>query len=206
MTVIGVTGSFGTGKTTVAGMFKKLGAVVFDADKIAHEAFLPGSETYKKTLKIFGRGILRSDGEIDRRQLGRIVFTDKSRLERLCGIVHPYVIRKIRRGINGVRRGNSAATVVLDIPLLIEAGLLSLIDKLIVVKTDQRTQIKRCQQRSGLNRKAILARTRAQMPLRGKIRFSDFIIDNTGTKQKTKREVRKVWEEIQQQAVRKKRI
>lgn len=204
--VIGVTGSFGTGKTTVAGMFKKLGAVVFDADKIAHEAFLPKSETYKKTLKVFGRRILRPNGEIDRRQLGKVVFTDRARLKKLCGIVHPYVIRKIGQGVESVKKRNSGATIVLDIPLLIEAGLLSLIDKLIVVKTDKITQITRCQKRSGLNKKEILARARAQMPIHKKIRFSDFVIDNTGTKQKTKREVRKVWEEIQQQAVRKKRI
>ncbi|MDD5449953.1 MAG: dephospho-CoA kinase [Candidatus Omnitrophica bacterium] len=205
MKIIGVTGSFGTGKTTVSCMFKRLGAVVFDADRFAHEALLERGIRNKLVWQ-FGRRILKADGGIDRRKLGKVVFTDNVALKKLCAAVHPYVIKKIKKGIQRLKRANKKATIVLDVPLLIETGMTKLVDKLIVVKTDKRTEIKRCVQATALSRKEILARIRAQMPIGEKIRKSDFVIDNSGTKQKTKREVKKVWQEIQLQAVRKKRI
>lgn len=206
MITIGVTGSFGTGKTTVARFFRDFGAVVMDADKIAHEALSPKTETYKKIIKIFGREALKKDKKIDRKKLGNIVFKNKTLLRRLCDVIHPYVIKKVKKGIKMIKRKKPDAVIILDIPLLIEADLLDLIDKLIVVRTDKKIEIQRCQGKTGLNKKEILARINAQVPLGKKIRFSDFVIDNSGTKEQTKREVRKIWEEIQQKIFQKRRI
>lgn len=197
MKVIGVTGSFGMGKTTVAGFFKDLGAVVLDADEIAHKALLPKSAACKKILKIFGNAILNKHKEIDRESLGKLVFKDESLLRKLCRIIHPVVIKDIKIQIKRIKEKTSDAVVVLDVPLLIEADLINLVDKLIVVKTNKKIQISRCRKKTGLDEKEILARIKAQMPLREKIRFSDFIIDNNRTKSQTKREVKKIWEKIQ---------
>lgn len=197
MRIIGVTGGFGTGKTTVAGFFKRFGVIVLDADKIAHDAISPKGAACKKVLKIFGKKILRKDKEINRRRLGEIVFRNKPLLGRLCGIIHPAVIKDIKEKIKAIKKQRPNAVVILDIPLLVEAGLLDLIDKLIVVKADKRLQISRCRKKTGLSGKDILARIKAQMPIKEKIRVSDFIIDNSGTKKQTKKEVKKLWEKIQ---------
>ncbi len=206
MKIIGVTGSLGTGKTTVCGILKKLGAVVLDADMIAHEAISRRGEAYKRIVKIFGRGVLNKGKEIDRRQLGGIVFNDRNALKRLCAVIHPVVIRKIRNRIKQITTESPDAVVVLDVPLLVESGMLDMVDNLVVVKSGRMQQIRRCQKSTGLGRGAILARIRSQMPITEKIRFADFVIDNSGELKQTKRKVKSVWEQIQQQAVRRKRI
>ena len=206
MMIIGITGSFGTGKTIVAAFLKALGAKVLDADKIAHEALLPKTITYKKIVKIFGNKILKENDEIDRRCLGRIVFDDKLLLKKLCNIIHPYVIKRIKRDIKGLKRINNNAVIVLDIPLLVEAGLQGLVDKLIVVKAGSRQQIERCRKNYGLSGEEVLARIKSQMPIGEKIRFADFVIDNSKSKERTRGEVRKIWERIRPRTIRKKRI
>ena len=205
MKVIGITGGFGTGKTTVARIFKGLGAVVLDADEIAHKVISRSRPAYKRIVKIFGGGILKNK-KIDRKRLGEIAFQNKALLRKLCKIIHPLVIRKIKEEISRLKRKAPAAVVVLDVPLLIEAGLLRMVDELIVVKASRNLQIKRCQEKTGKKRQDILARIKAQMPINEKIRFSDFVIDNSGTRNRTKGKVRKIWEQIQQRIIRKKRI
>jgi len=204
--VIGVTGSLGTGKTLVAGFFKDLGAAVLDADKIAHGALSPKAGTYKRILKIFGSQILKKGGSVDRRLLGKIVFDNKALLKKLCDIIHPYVIKIINREIRRIKREARRPAIILDIPLLVEANLMGLIDFLIVVKIGRKQQIERCRKETELSAKEISARIGAQMSLAKKARFADFLIDNSKTEKQTKGEVKKIWAEIQQQTVRKKRI
>lgn len=211
--IIGVTGSFGTGKSTVAGFFKKQGACVFDADKIAHEALLrkstvhgPRSTCYKKIVKIFGKEILKKNKEIDRKKLAKVVFRNKKLLNTLNSIVHPYVIKRIKDGVKRQRRLKSQTVVVLDVPLLIEAGLQGLVDKVIVVKAGLRQQIERCRKSYGFSRGKVLERINAQMPIKEKIRFADFVIDNSKGKERTRGEVKKIWERIRPQTIQKKRI
>ncbi|MCX5715650.1 MAG: dephospho-CoA kinase [Candidatus Omnitrophica bacterium] len=196
MTIVGLTGSFGTGKSTVAAMFKGLGAAVLDADKIAHKALDKKYPTYEKIVKVFGRGILKKGGAIDRGKLGKIVFKDKKLLGRLCGIIHPFVIKYMKDEAGRIGRLYPSKTIVLDAPLLIEANLLNIVDKVVVVKTAKAAQIERCRKKTGLTAKEIRRRIDCQMPIGRKIRFSDFVINNNGTKQETKREVKKVWERI----------
>jgi len=197
MTIIGLTGSLGTGKSTVAKQFKALGAIVLDADKIAHEVMRPGKEAYRKIVKTFGRKIVKSDKSINRSQLGEIVFGKRGYLKKLGKIVHPKIIQIMNGRLKSLSRKGSNRVVVLDAPLLIEAGLTGLVDYLVVVKTDRKTQIKRCIKKTGLSRKEIQSRIKAQMPMGEKIRLSDFRIDNSGTKNETKREVRKIWQKVQ---------
>ncbi len=192
MAVIGITGGFGTGKSTVAAIFEKLGAAVIDADKIAHEAILPDGPVYEKIVSIFGESILKADGKIDRKKLGDITFNDKRKRLLLNTVVHPEVIKRIRAIITEGRR----SFYIIDAPLLIEAGLLDMIEELIVVTVSRQTQIERLKKKFGLSRKDIEKRIRSQIALVQKRRLADFIIDNNGSINATQEAVEKIWEEI----------
>jgi dephospho-CoA kinase len=196
MFIIGVTGSFGTGKTTVAKMFKELGAKLIDADEIAHKIIRPGTIAWKKAIASFGRCILLPQGIIDRKKLGSIVFKDKSSLDKLCRIIHPIVIEEIEKKVNQIKIDTPDSLVVIDAPLLIEAGLVDRIGVLIVVKANRETQIKRSINRTRLSRNQILQRIRMQMSLKDKEEKADYIIDNNGTLAQTKKRVKKIWKEV----------
>jgi dephospho-CoA kinase len=186
--VIGLTGSFGTGKTTVAGFFRSYGAKVIDADKIAHQVIRPGKKAYRKIVSVFGKGILKKDKSIDRAVLSELVFNKRNLLSRLNKIVHPEVIAVIMRNINA----SANKVIVLDAPLLIEAGLKKQVDKLIVVKATKSRQIERAGNRLSLSRAQIIKRIKCQIPLKNKLRLADFIIDNQGSIRQTKEQVRKI--------------
>lgn len=190
--VLGLTGSFGSGKTTVADFFKRLGASVIDTDKLAHVVIRPGEPAYKKIIKVFGNGILKKNKAIDRSSLAKIVFKHKKLLLKLNRIIHPEVIRLIRGRVEASKK----RVIILDAPLLIEAGLTKQVDKLIVVKTIKQEQVKRVKKRDSLNRDEILKRINAQMPLSDKVRRADFVIDNSGTIKNTEREVLKIWRSL----------
>lgn len=186
--VLGITGSYGTGKTTVAKIFKSFGAKVIDADKIAHSLIKPGTIVYNKIIAIFGSRILKKDKSIDRIKLSEIVFNNHKLLERLNKIVHPAVIRVIKDELGRTFQ----KTIILDVPLFFEAGLGHLVDKIIVVKLSRQKQLKRLLKKTSLARQALLKRINAQMPLSDKVRVADFVIDNSGTIEKTKKQVEKL--------------
>ena len=190
MKVIGLTGSFGTGKTFVASIFKELGARVIDADRVAHKLIRKGSPAYKRIVKSFGKSILTGEGEIDRSKLGHIVFSDKALLRKLNDIVHPYVIKEIKRSI---RSAGKTDIVVIDAPLLLEAHLGGLVDKLVVVKCQKRRQVERCQEKFRLKKKEILRRIESQIPIKKKTEIADLVIENSRTKSATIKQVRKAW-------------
>ncbi len=186
--ILGLTGSFGSGKTTVAGIFRSFGAKVIDADKIAHSLLNPQTPIYKKIAHTFGRGILNKDKSINRHKLARGIFNNKNLLKKLNKIMHPEIIRIMKKNIEAV----SAGVIVLDAPLLIEKGLEKITDKLIVVTIGVEKQIERMQRKTGLSRPDILKRIKAQIPLRKKVRLADFIIDNSGTKEETEKQVQEI--------------
>ena len=136
----------------MAGIFSSKGACVIDADKIARRFLKKRTPSYKKIATIFGKGILRPDKRIDRKKLGEAVFGRKSRLRALNNIIHPPVIRLIKKKIANFQR----RVVVLDAPLLIEAGLGALVDKLIVVKLRREVQLKRLMKKTAMSKKDIL--------------------------------------------------
>ena len=186
--VVGLTGGFGTGKSTVARLFRAHGAAVLDADRIAHACYAPGKPLYRRIVRAFGKGILRRDRAIDRRLLAERVFGSPRALARLNRLVHPEVIRQIRTRIRDARQ----RIVVVDAPLLVEAGLTSLVDALIVVTCTRQQQIARAVKKTGLGRRAVIERIKAQIPLSRKKRLADFIIDNSGSWTGTKRQVENI--------------
>ena len=186
--ILGLTGSFGSGKTSVARIFRSYGAKIIDADKLAHQVIRPGENAYKGIVKIFGRQILKQNKSIDRRKLARIVFGDRKLLIKINRIMHPEIIRMIKKKI----RTAPAKIVILDAPLLIEAGLETIVDKLIVVTLTQKKQIERILKKHALKKSDIIKRIEAQMPLEKKVRLADFIIDNNGSVQATKKQVQRI--------------
>ena len=194
MKVIGITGNFGTGKSYVASVFRGLGAQVIDADKIAHEVIRRGRPEYTKAVAVFGKEILDKKRNIDRKKLAGIVFPDKKKLKALDSIIHPAVIKYIRKLIR--RSGGGDRTIVIDAPLLIESGLAGMVDSLIVVKCSRREQIKRCMGKFKMKKGEVLDRIKNQMRMSEKIRFADFVIDNDETKAGTKKQVVNIQKEI----------
>jgi len=191
--ILGITGTFGSGKSTVANMFKSSGAELIDADKIAHRVIRPGSGIYKKIINAFSRSILKKNKTIDRKKIAKVVFKDKKLLQKLNRIIHPEVIKIIKNQICS----STKDIIVLDAPLLIEAGLKRLVDKLIVVSILKKKQIERALKKTSLSEADILKRIKAQIPLKDKIRLADFVIDNSSTIGKTRKQVvsirRLVW-------------
>ena len=194
--IIGITGSFGTGKTTAAKVFKALGAVVLDADSMAHEALKKNTTSYKEVVKVFGRSILDGDGRINRAKLAGLAFHNKRNLRKLCDIIHPIVVKKIKRSVIAISNSGNVPAVVIDAPLLIEAGLHEITDYLIVVKTSRATQVKRAMKKTHLSSNEVMKRIRNQISLSKKVRMADYIIDNEGSKNSMKKTIKKIWEGI----------
>ncbi|MDD2703362.1 MAG: dephospho-CoA kinase [Candidatus Omnitrophica bacterium] len=186
--IIGITGSFGSGKTTVARMFKRRGVSVVDADKIAHCFLKPGQDVYRRLTGVFGAGILNRAKRIDTRRLADIVFNDGRALAKLNRITHPAIIESIRNKI----RASTCPLLVLDAPLLIEAGLAGTVDFIIVVKATRANQTRRVRRRDSLSDREIRLRIKRQIPLHRKIRLADFVIDNNGTIHETKEQVEQI--------------
>jgi len=190
--IIGVTGSFGSGKTTVSGMFGKLGAGVIDADKTYHLMIKPGEVLYRKIIKNFGGAVLKKDRTIDRKKLSKIVFEDKAKLALLNKLAGGEIIKEMRSRLRS-RRGGA---LIVDAPLLIESGFYREMDKVVVVRADKKKQIGRLRARGAMSREEALKRIRTQMPLKEKSSFADFVIDNSGSREKTSRQVKEIWKTI----------
>lgn len=191
--VIGITGGFCTGKSEVARNFKALGAKVIDLDRLAHSALTPQTRTFKKIVNEFGRGILKHN-RIDRGLLAAQVFGDKKRLKKLNSIIHPLVIKQMLGLIKKWRKGSRA--IVVEAPLLFEAGLGKYFDYVVVVKASKKNQIIRAKKKVGLGQGKTLKRINSQWPLKKKIARADFIIDGNKSIKEVKRQTEKIWNSL----------
>ena len=196
MLVIGVTGGVGTGKSTVAGMFRRMGAVVLDADAIAHRLMEPRRLAWRKIIEAFGRGMLNEDGTVDRRRLAAQVFENDERRKRLEMILHPGVMRDVRRQLHRLRRAHRVQTVVLDIPLLMEVGAQHLVDALVVVTAPPEVQRERGRQKHGWSDAELDARIRAQWDLSAKAALADYVVDNADGVGATRTQVTRIWQKL----------
>lgn len=206
MVVIGVTGGVGTGKSTVAKIFKELGAMVLDADAIAHQLMEPKRLCWRRVVKGFGEEVLNEDQSINRRRLAEIVFRDAQRRRDLEAVIHPQVLRQIKQRLHrlgrsrlpGVARGGQARrirAVVLDVPLLVEVDAQGMADALVVVTAPREVQLARLAHRYG-NPEEVDARIAVQMEVSAKAALADFVVDNAGTLDATRTQVKRIWEQL----------
>lgn len=189
--VVGLTGGIASGKSTVSNMLKEMGITVIDADVEARLAVEPGEPAYEKIVACFGKEILLEDGSINRANLGAIVFSDEEKRLQLNRIVHPEVRKRmIDKRDRAIRGGEQL--IVMDIPLLLESKLTYMVDKVLLVYVDEDTQLRRLMKRNNFSKEEALSRIRAQMPLKEKIRYSDAVIDNNGTVEKTREQLLRI--------------
>ena len=193
---IGLTGGIGSGKSTVLKLFQKLGAFLIDFDELAHRVEEPGTETWKKIVDHFGHDIMHDDGTVNRVKLGAIVFASTAERAALNAIVHPAVFEEWRRQIDGIKNTKDDAVIISDVPLLIEAGMQSLFDCVILIYLPPDVQIERIMKRNGFSRREAQERLAAQMPIGDKIPLCDFVIGNEGSIAETERKVDEVWNAI----------
>ena len=195
MKIIGLTGGIGSGKTSVASKLRALGARVFDADEVAKNAVLPGTEGFRKVVEIFGTQIVDAEGKLDRTVLAEIVFNDKESLKTLEEIIHGYVWQETDKFLIECRQAGERA-VILDVPLLIECGWYKKVDEVWLVALPVEKQIMRTMERSGMTAEAVQARIAAQMPLEEKKKYATLIIDNSGAWEETEKQVIAAWEKV----------
>ena len=194
MKLIGLTGGAGSGKSTVAHMFRDLGATVFDADEATHEVYAPGSDGFDQVVAEFGRDYVR-DGRIDRQRLGELVFHDEDARRRLNAIVHPLVRRWMaERTAEAVAGG--AEVVIHDVALLFENGLESIYPEVVLVYVPQAVQLRRLVESRGLTEDRAMAIIAAQSPIDEKRTRAQHVIDNIGSRENTRKQVRAIWQRI----------
>jgi len=174
--VIGVLGGIGSGKSTVAAEFAKLGCKVIDADEIAHE-LLDEPAVKEKIIASFGRSILDSDGKIDREKLAEVVFADARKLSSLNEIIHHLVLQRAEELIKQYNRRNQVKAIVLDMPLLVEVGWNKRCDKLIFVDCEQKIRLKRAK-KMGFDKNQVKIRENFQISLDNKANLADNMIEN----------------------------
>jgi len=179
MILVGLTGGVATGKSTVARMFKQCGAIVIDADELAHEVVKPGKPAWREIVKTFGKTILNTDRTLNRRELGSLVFGNRAKRRRLEHIIHPRVAHEQARLTKQAAKKDPHAVVIYDVPLLFEAGIDKRVDRTIVVTADRDTQIARLKKRNGFSRADAIRRIRSQMPLAKKIQRADHTLNGT---------------------------
>lgn len=197
--VVGLTGGIASGKSTVARMLAELGAVVIDADAIVHELQRKGSPVLDEIVEAFGPEVLGASGELDREALAERVFRDPELRRRLNDIVHPRAGLEMARRAAAARE-SGAPVVVLDIPLLLEgraAGPRGAsqqpFDAVVVVYAPESVQLARQVERDGRDPEEARRRLRAQLPMEEKRRLADHVIDNSGSREETERQVRALW-------------
>lgn len=200
MILVGLTGGVATGKSTVAAMFKRCGAVVIDADELARDVVKPGKPAWREIVRSFGNGLLNPDRTLNRQALGALVFRNKSKLRQLERIIHPRVAREQARLTRQAERNDPEAVVVYDVPLLFETGIDKRVDKIIVVTADRETQIARLKKRNRLSRAEAIRRIQSQMPVAKKVRLADVVIDGTLPRQDGMKAVRRTFLDFLTQA------
>ncbi|MFH0798793.1 MAG: dephospho-CoA kinase [Pseudomonadota bacterium] len=193
--VFGLTGNIGTGKSTVAWMFGELGVPALDADELAHEALSPRSAAWKAVYERYGRSVFLSDDVVDRQKLAEIVFKNQAERKFLESVIHPHVKDQIGHRVAEFAR-EEKPFVIVEVPLLYEAGWEGEFDSVIVVRCDQEREIERCREKFGFSREETLLRLAAQYPLSRKVAAADAVIDNDGALEETRVQVQRLHQDM----------
>jgi len=204
MLKVGLTGGIATGKSSVARMFAELGVHIIDADSIGHELMAPGEPVYDEIAKRFGTDILNSDKTINRAKLAELAFDQRRpRIYELNSLLHPGIIQRYEKRMEEIAAGEPDAIVMLEAALLLEAGLRRRFDRIIVVSCKPQQRIERWEKRLQVDtdaaRREVTRRMMAQAPDEAKIQAADYVIDNSGSMEETRKQVEKVFATLREQ-------
>ena len=193
---VGLTGSIGVGKSFVASVFVELGCHVLDADQTAREVVMPGTPGLKALTEVFGEEILNTDGTLDRKQLGTLIFADPSQRQRLNNILHPFIIERQDEIMNAWEAEDPNGIGIIDAALMIESGGYKRFDKLIVVHCRPEVQLERLMLRDKLSRDEALRRINSQMPQEEKQKFADYLIDTSDGFESTRARTAEIYQQL----------
>lgn len=191
---IGLTGGIASGKSTVTGILRSLGAHVLDADVIAREVVEPGTPALAQIAERFP-GVLTAEGRLDRPALGARIFHHPEERQALNAIIHPRISQRFLEE-SARLEAEGADRLVYDAPLLIENGIHKGMDEVLLVWVPRETQLTRLMQRDGLTHEQAESRLASQMPLEAKRVFATHLIDNAGTPEATRAQVERIWETL----------
>jgi dephospho-CoA kinase len=205
MLKVGLTGGIATGKSLVASMFAELGAHIIDADRIGHELMAPGGPAYDEIVKRFGAEILNSDKTVNRAKLAELAFDQRRpRIYELNSLLHPGIILRYEKRMEEIGAREPNAIVMLEAALLLEAGLRRRFDRIIVVSCKPQQRIERWEKRLQVDadaaRREVTRRMMAQAPDEAKIQAADYVIDNSGSVEDTRKQVEKVFATLREQS------
>lgn len=190
--LVGLTGGIGTGKSTVSRIFRDLGCLIIDADLLAREVVEPGQLAYQTIVAEFGREILDADGQIDRKKLGALVFSDPDKRKRLEELTHPEIRGRQAVILQSLAEEGFDGIVIFDAALLVETGGARNMDRVVVVYADEATQRTRLMVRDDTSEEEAAQKIRSQMPLEEKVKQAHYVVGNSGTREETERRVREV--------------
>jgi dephospho-CoA kinase len=197
---VGLTGGLASGKSFVGRHLAELGCFLVQADELGHRVLDPGGEAYEGVVAEFGREILNADGTVNRRALATLVFNQPERLEKLNALVHPPVRARSRKLIDDFAATHPDGIAVIEAAILIETGSSRTYDKLIVAVCSEEQQIERAMARDHLSREEVLDRLKRQMPLAEKVKYADYVIDTSGTKEHTIAQTRNLYQRLRKLA------
>ena len=190
--LVGLTGGIASGKSAVSRQLVALDCRLVDADVLAREVVAPGEPAWRAIVDMFGRDVAGSDGQLDRKRLGALVFADPARRKALEAITHPAIVTRRQGILDAWAVEGFDGVVVLDIPLLIEVGAATHVDRVVLVYAEREIQLERLMDRDSHDRAEAERRVASQMPLVEKVRHAHFVIDNSGTPEETASQVRAV--------------
>jgi dephospho-CoA kinase len=203
MLIVGLTGGVASGKSLVSQVWKEEGAYLIDADRIARELVQPRAPAWKALVKAFGKEILQEDGSIHRKKLATRVFSNPVEKDLLNRILHPRIKREIDRRIKGIGQKGPKAIVVIDAALLVETGYYRDVDKVVVVTSTKKQQIERLRRREEMDQEMAREIIDSQISGEERIKVADIIIRNEGSRKKTERKAKEVFEELKKAVLRK---
>ncbi len=192
--VIGITGEIGAGKTTLAKIFESWGAQLISGDEIGWELLEPDEPTHRLLLKKYGRDILSSKGRIDRRKLGRVVFSSPEKTREFDDVIHPELLRRLKERMAIAKKRSSL--VIVDAALIVEWGIVDEFNKLIVVIADVEERTERSKRSRKLSDQELRDRFRSQLPRGEKTKYADWVIENNGNLRELREEAERIWREL----------
>jgi dephospho-CoA kinase len=191
--LVGLTGGIATGKSTVSGILRGLGCEIIDADLLAREVVEPGQPALAQIATEFGHDVVTGSGALDRKRLGAIIFANPERRRRLEAITHPAIRDRFLARLDELAEQGFVGIAVFDAAVMIESGNYKNMDRLVVVVTDDATQMARLHGRDGTDAAENRRKIDSQMPLTEKAKLADYVIDNSGTREATTEQVRRVF-------------